>query len=115
MSVDRSALYAQAANYLDQLTALADRERVDRDLMLVMVGIVGDCLESLQDAEVSLGDAYPALLRWRDWTIAHQRTQSPLAVAAAWEVSALEHLSNGEYDRASHALASAHTQPSRAA
>ena len=112
---DRAALYAHAANYLDQLSVLAERPHIDRDLMMVMIGIVGDCLESLQDGEPNAIADSPALCRWRDWTISHFRSQSPLAVAAAWELAAIEHDLNGEHERAEHARTVARHQGAKAA
>ena len=112
---DRPALYARAANYLDQLTVLAERPHIDRDLMAVMIGIVGECLESLQDGEPADFSSAPARCRWRDWTISHFRSQSPLAVAAAWELAAMEYDLTGDVERAEHARTVARNQAARAA
>ena len=87
---DRPALYAHAVSYLDQLVILADRPTIDRDLMVVMVELVGMWLETLREGEASLVlPPCPALERWRRQTL-EDRAADPIAKAGAWELTAVQ-------------------------
>lgn len=105
-----------AAKPWDALWSAACREVAEREALEFRRESAAriEALKQRPSMDVApLDESLPAVERWRQWVLEHQKRYAPLDVAAAWELTASECDRRGFTDRAEEARASARAQLKR--